>query len=440
MSMKLLLSIKTKVTGLSSIGKSSFLTALFISLCACSSAQQRVVIDESFEPLKKSNPVQEDVLACFSDMLATYWRRDGQPRVIRAAVIDFKDATSVSTEQYPNSEIPPEFSDFGVTALSKIGYPIQVVHVPKESELISAVRYSGLKKGQYLGSYTPKPYDVSTIQLYGALTEYDRFVSGKNQRLDSAIDFGGGDTEGSSNFKFNRINNQARMTMDVHIVRGAIGDVITRANAFNTVYLSQSGKDFELGLGVQGDSIGYARSVSTVDARHLAMRLLVESNLIEAIGKYAHVPYFRCYEQTEPTQQVMAKPAKQYAFSCPYKQKEGATTCELGPLKKSQSQTNVDHAVFHFNKAEYYLNGKRYYVARPKTSQPLSSLITVSDPKVQQQLQSVTIRGRQDMLNDLLGIYTDAGQTDGANKQLSDDDLFTYLWLNAPVLRGRRWR
>ena len=94
------------------------------------------------------------------------------------------------------------------------------------------------------------------------------------------------------------------MTMDFRVVYASVGDVVNNSSSTNTVQVYQRGNDLSFGLSVDGNSIGYSTERSVVDARHKAIRLLIEWGVIEALGRYSYVPYWKCLPNSDNPQQI----------------------------------------------------------------------------------------------------------------------------------------
>lgn len=439
--------------------KPYILTTIIILLSACSSKQTH--INENLQRPHKSNPIPTKTIGCFADMLATYRRTPQGIRPLRVAVTELKDATAISTEVYANSEIPVNFTDFGITALSKIGHPVQVIHIPRDSELTKAHRFKAVNNTSFFGSYQPRHYQGSAIQLVGALTEYDRLETRTKQRIDGSSDFSIDGKSGLFDTAAQKERNQARMTMDLHVVRGALGDVISRANSSNTLHLYQQGNDFQLGFGLQGNTIGYSHSASKVDARHLAMRLLVERNIIESLGKYAYVPYWKCLNEN---QKIKARRTASTTFSQPVQTLLKSThrltcsypnsICEATHEPNSTISRFLHQVRYNYEQAEYMYNQQRRTIKRPNTDTSLSQLLPNLSEQDSKILSNVVIKGKKTMLSNLLTAYRPylpASQpqdpytmqamllTKKHRPSVSDADSYLWLWLNAPIQKNSRW-
>ena len=111
--------------------------AAVINGCAVSTSTTE--FSKKLEMPKPTKTVATDYLSCFGDMLTEYRYAAGNGTIdpLRIAIVSVNDATNVSTVQYPNSEIPNDFTNMTLSIASKIGGPIRIVHIPKDNEIIS---------------------------------------------------------------------------------------------------------------------------------------------------------------------------------------------------------------------------------------------------------------------------------------------------------------
>lgn len=444
--------------------KPVFLSCLL--LCGCQSISKTNTFSEKLEIPKPTKTNMTGALACFGDMLSDYSRiaNNGQVRPIRAAIMTARDATDVSTKTYANSEIPTDFKDMTIGIASKIGGPVRILHVPESMEIIDAIRLNTTNKNalENITPFTARHYNKETIQIYGAITEYDRLLSNSQIKPEASFNFGGGRGLTSIEAGIKRERNVARMTIDFRVVHPETGDVINHTGSTNTLELYQLGKDNSFGMSIGGQAIGLAKSDSIVDARHKAIRLLVERGLIETLGKYAKVPYWRCLpaekkEKFVKFDDILTKHSGLYDFtntsiSTSEENKGDFTPVDPNKLEKLDLR---DHTLVMAMKSDFefvqYINrNTREYKQRP----PNNFIFGGGDPKNPQ-------HGKKMMMRNFLvhykkyqpDIFTNAGkQPLGAMKRYflkngvlnqetmkSESNVFLAMWLNAPIQKGARW-
>ena len=450
-------------------------TTLFIS--ACSSTQRQIEFSKVIAYPVETKTRVSSYLGCFGDMLTAYRRSGNDVEPLRLAVVAVKDATDVSTVTYRDSEIPSDFKDMTLGLISRIGGPVRVIHIPTSEELFDAARYGSIlgKKKPFLDSFQVSHYRGDTLQIYGALTEYDRLVSSKQVEADGSVSFGKGGGLSNLEVSASGITNVARMTMDFRVVYAAIGDVVNNTSSTNTVTVYQRGRDRSFGLSIDGNSIGYSSSKSVVDARHKAIRLLIEWGLIETLGRYTLVPYWKCLPNSKNQKLIAFKDLVSnngfYDF-----QNFNRSTARKVISQKSKSglidmrdQLLLNSVQSDFANAEYLKNRTRRLIKRPEKNTSLLQRKTVSVPAKNKKSRPTSkvvetkslIEGKSTLRTKVLRLYrrnakyaklSDAALLQRLHKEFikakildSKDALngaYTYiaLWLNAPVQRNARWR
>jgi hypothetical protein len=360
--------------------------------------------------------------------------------------------------------------------VSRIGGPIRVVHVPSPDEIFDAARYGSIagKKPPFLDNFQVSHYRGDTLQIYGALTEYDRIISGKQAEADASVKFGKGSGLSNLEISASGITNVARMTMDFRIVYAAVGDVVNNTSSTNTITVYQRGKDRSFGLSVDGNTIGYSTSRSVVDARHKAIRLLIEWGLIETLGRYALVPYWKCLPNSKNQKLIAFKDLVSnnnlYNFQSYNRNKrQPARRKTKSGLIDMRDQLLLNSVLSDFSNAEYLKAKTRRLVKRGEKDSALLQRKTVTVPSASKNGKPTEkivetkslIEGKSSLRRNVLRLY----RRDAKYAKLSDGVLlkrlhnefvkgkilhpkdalnsaYTYLalWLNAPVQRNGRWR
>ncbi|RDX36087.1 hypothetical protein DZA50_05555 [Kangiella sp. HD9-110m-PIT-SAG07] len=414
---------------------------------------------------KQTKTTTTDYLSCFGDMLTEYRYAAGNGTIdpLRIAIVSVNDSTNVSTVQYPNSEIPNDFTNMTLSIASKIGGPIRLVHIPKDNEIISAYQYGATpgKKDPFFNTYGASHYRQDTIQIYGALTEYDRFIRNARRSRDASVEVGGG--SGETELEFSRFDdkNTARMTMDFYTAHGFVGDIVNHSSSTNTVKLFQRGHDRSYGISVDGNSLGYAVSHSIVDARHKAIRLLIEWGMIETLGKYEYIPYWKCLPNSKNQavatfKDLIGNDSVINFSSLQQPDKESEETEEDSTLIDKRDKDLMLSVKSSYDFAEYVDDKIREHVPRPL--EPSSTEITDSRSG---KIFKVQFTSKKELLSGLLKLYQKNSAeynamgldvvldmlhqdfiTNGVLSQQDDkfsSDMYLALWLNAPVRRNARW-
>ena len=446
-------------------------------ISACSTSQRQNEFSKQIEYPIETKTRATEFLGCFGDLLTTYRQSGKGVDPLRLAVVAVKDATDVSTVTYTNSEIPSDYKDMTLSLISRIGGPVRVIHVPSANELFDAARYGSIpgKKLPFLANFNASHYRGDTLQIFGALTEYDRLVSSNQRELDGSIEVGKGDGITNIEATASGIVNVARMTMDFRVVHAAVGDVVNNTSSSNTVTVYQRGRDLSFGLSIDGNTIGYSTSKSVVDARHKAIRLLIEWGLIETLGRYALVPYWKCLPNSENKKYIGFKDLVSnnglYDFQNfnRIKKRTLSRRKTKSELKDMRDKLLLEAVLSDYENAEYLKNKTRRLLKRPEkdTSLVQRKKVEVKDPRDKKKTitkivnTSSEIEGKSTLRHNVLTLY----RADPKYTKLSDGQLlkrlhnefvkariispkdtltgahmYLALWLNAPVKQGARWR
>lgn len=439
------------------------ITIIILGLTACSVNSSSHNFSNSLEYPTQNKTKATDYMGCFGDMLTTYRKSGNELNLLRLAVVSVTDSTNVSTTQsnFP-SEIPSDFTDMALSITSKIGGPIRIVHIPSSQELFDAARYGAIpgKKPPFLNTFNATHYRNDTLQLYGALTEYDRILNNKTRDGDLSVEAGKGSGITNLEISATEVVNVARMTMDFRVAYAAAGDIVNNSSSSNTITVYQRGSDRSFGLSIDGNSIGYGSSSSVVDARHKAIRLLIEWGLIETLGRYTLVPYWKCLPNSKNSQLVNFKDLidSNNFYNFQTKRASVIKKPHRGRLVDMRDKTLMNSVISDFHNAEYLHDATRKLVRRPEKNTKLIQRTIVAGKTVDTQS---TIEGKSILRKQLLDTYRREQQY----SKMSDDQLLnrlrkkfikakvldskdsllsanTYvaLWLNVPIIKGARWR
>jgi len=75
----------------------------------------------------------------------------------------------------------------------------------------------------------------------------------------------------------------------------------------NSIILYKNDKSREFGFSIFGNGLGFNGSVSLNQGKHEALRLLVEFSILELIGKYYNIPYWKLLPNGKVDEDVIMK-------------------------------------------------------------------------------------------------------------------------------------
>jgi hypothetical protein len=233
-------------------------------------------VDASMELPEQNITIYDDALRRFGLMLAAY---NVPPQKLQCRSI--VNATA-------SSKVPSDVSQLALSAISKIGPQIQSIDFDKEQLAVDLA-----VEARTMERLAPD------LALKGAITEYDKKVE-KERELEAdayitddgnAYDAGGSlDSDAES----------VTVAMDFQVLDYRTQTLIPFVQAANRINLYAATKGFDLGLAFEGSGFGFNCKVKKAQGVHAGLRLLVELSVLEVLGKYSNIPYWRCVEGGKP--------------------------------------------------------------------------------------------------------------------------------------------
>ncbi|MDD3325019.1 MAG: hypothetical protein PHN38_07890 [Sulfurospirillaceae bacterium] len=273
-------------------------------LVSCSSPakveDKDVVIKETAPATKTTNYTQAlQELGLMTEIYAT-----GELR-IQSNPIGDNTGTSGST----GGEIPRDITEMIKSSLNSIGGG--VVYIPYDPAFMQNQMVTGYS------SFENKM--IPEVVITGGITEFDRGLETKGDGTDAgfSMDVKGIPSQLSSSVGFDYSNLEksglARITLDFNMINFATMAGVPRMNTVNTIEVQKAMKEKELGITIFGANFGGKGSLKKVQGRHHAVRTLVEISMMQMIGKYLGIPYWRLLgPDALPDQTVLQNFAKNF--------------------------------------------------------------------------------------------------------------------------------
>lgn len=223
-------------------------------------------------------------LGRFGQMLDIY--KDGDP-VIYMQTRSILDATNLSNPLV-GSEIPGDITEMVRTAVNRIG--ARIVYVPYHPDYLIAQAQLGAKFGVTMPDYL----------ITGALTEFDRALSGAGRSNAASIEFGSGRGATALGADVKRTAILSALALDLNLVSFSTQQMVPRIQASNVIKVLNFSSEDNASLGFYGDSFGFKLEGKYLQGRHSAIRTLVDLSVLELIGKATNTPYWRCIPNGTP--------------------------------------------------------------------------------------------------------------------------------------------
>jgi hypothetical protein len=193
--------------------------------------------------------------------------------------------------QASGAEIPIDITEMIKTALNGIGG--NVFYVPYNPNYIIGQERTGYK--------APKGRITPNLVVSGAITEFDRALASTDRSLDLSIP---GNTV-SGGVGGGKGDTLSQITLDINLIDYDTMTMIPRMQAVNTVTVRRGKADSMIGFELFGAALGYKSGVKTVQGRHAAVRALVEMSVLEVVGRYLNLPYWRFLPNSKPDAVIM---------------------------------------------------------------------------------------------------------------------------------------
>ncbi|RPH51610.1 MAG: hypothetical protein EHM85_05915 [Desulfobacteraceae bacterium] len=205
---------------------------------------------------------------------------------IQSNPIGDNTGTSGST----GGEIPRDITEMIKSALNSIGG--RVTFIPYDPSFMQNQMVTGYS------NFDDKL--IPDVIISGGITEFDRGLETRGDGTDvsAGAEFTGlPDYLPSKEIKLRYGDTGktglASITLDFNLLNFKTMAGIPRMSAVNSMKVSKAMGEKELGISLFGQSFGRKGSVKKVQGRHAAVRLLVELSMIQVVGKYNGLPYWR---------------------------------------------------------------------------------------------------------------------------------------------------
>jgi hypothetical protein len=99
----------------------------------------------------------------------------------------------------------------------------------------------------------------------------------------------------------------ARITLDFNLLDFRTMSGVARMQTVNTINVYKAAAEKELGFTIFGPSFGLKGTVKKVQGRHAAIRLLVQTSVLQIVGKYLYLPYWKLIPEMKPDPVVLDK-------------------------------------------------------------------------------------------------------------------------------------
>jgi hypothetical protein len=204
-----------------------------------------------------------------------------------------KDDTG--TNIHTGGEIPLDISEMVKSSLNAIGGNVH--YIPYELGVVSD--FSKVYGTKFQLNNKPDIY------ITGGITQFDRGLATSKKGFNASAEGTWGGRDIGMDADFSEQASTGCITVDFNAIDFVRQIGIPRIQAVNQIKVYKGVKENELGFTVLGPSIGLSGSMKKIQGRHAAVRLLVELSMIQVVGRYLKLPYWKLVPGLPPDQVVL---------------------------------------------------------------------------------------------------------------------------------------
>jgi len=276
------------------------LSALMLSFVLVSCVSDPKQMEVPIEPTK--GPAEK--VTTFTDNLKTFGLmmeiHRAQPLKIMVKDISDKTGASVST----GSEIQQNITEIVKSTLNSMGE--NVIFIEYDPEFVSAMQQTGYS------DFSDKM--IPDVVVTGAITEFDRALESWEKGTDVGAEVQFSHVQKalpsqtiSAEFEDSAMATKARITLDFNLKDFKTLGGIPGMNIVNAIEVQKGQKKQEFGITLFGPTFGSKGSKKIVQGRHDAVRQVVQSGLIQLVGRYAAVPYWKVFDEDAVSDEIVIK-------------------------------------------------------------------------------------------------------------------------------------
>ncbi|MGM0682465.1 MAG: hypothetical protein ACQES8_09670 [Thermodesulfobacteriota bacterium] len=149
---------------------------------------------------------------------------------------------------------------------------------------------------------------IPDVVITGGITEFDRALITRGEGTDVSAEYNwdklGSDLHSKEigvEYGDSGKTGKARITLDFNMKNFQTLAGIPQMTVTNSMEVNKAVRQKELGITLFGPTFGSKGSIKKVQGRHEAVRLLVQASMIQLVGKYLGLPYWRLLgDDTQP--------------------------------------------------------------------------------------------------------------------------------------------
>ena len=253
-------------------------------------------------PVETTAPGQK--VTAFTDNLKTFglMMEIHRAQPLKVVVKDIVDKTGASFAT--GSEIQQNITEIVKSTLNSMGE--NVVFIEYDPEFVQAMQQTGYS------DFSDKL--IPDVVITGAITEFDRALESWDKGMDvgaeaqfSHVSKALPSQTVSIEHSDSAMATKARITVDFNLKDFRTLAGIPGMNIVNAIEVQKGQRKQEFGITLFGPTFGSKGSRKVVQGRHDAVRQVVQSGLIQLMGRYAAVPYWRVFGEDAVADEIVIK-------------------------------------------------------------------------------------------------------------------------------------
>jgi hypothetical protein len=261
---------------------------LMLLLSSCTGLSTQDIHDIKQPP--KPDSVASDyskALDKFSAMLTTYDLPETQV-VLLGKTVHNKTACA---------NLPMDITQMVATAVNRLGgkirfAPYDPVYLEHEAIFLSQF---GVPMGR----------ELPALVIDGAITECDENLDALEMGVDGDAVGTHHGQEGEVSGGANKTSNISRITLDFHLMEYSSSLLLPRIQSSLAIDIKTIEGGYDFAIQVLGSGFGLNRSRKITQGKHEAIRAVVDMSMLQVLGKFLQVPYWRCLEDATPDNEVI---------------------------------------------------------------------------------------------------------------------------------------
>lgn len=268
-----------------------FLIALLLFLNGCRFSLKPFLDPPIPTPPKRAETNFTDALRCFGDMTKAYKR----PKVYLTSS-KVEDATGVARAS--GGEIPVDATPMLQSSIVGIGGQIHyIANYPVLSSNLFKLYGMPIPK---TNEKAPRP----TLYLDAAISAYDRAVLKEDVGAGLDGEDGGG--------AVNKGTTASVITVDMNLVKIPSLEMIPKVQSVNSLELRDTKVDGDFDVKAFGLGFDISLGSKGLAARHKATRALLDLGVIQTLGRYLTLPWWKCSPVHEVRDPVVIESLREY--------------------------------------------------------------------------------------------------------------------------------